>query len=145
MTRINKNINVFIHSSACQVSRIVRKPDLCLCENKGADQLRGNREADQCLCFRYTDSIFPLLLISYFKLLARFCDCTGRFVSDLVVNPEDRFSHVAAQVILSAHIIIEHIFFKTRAYTEILRKKNHASSFPIHYYFYTYRTRNNSS
>ena len=36
----------------------------CLCENKGADQLRGNREADQRLCFRYTDSIFPLLLIS---------------------------------------------------------------------------------
>ena len=28
----------------------------CICENKGADQLRGNREADQQLCFRYTDS-----------------------------------------------------------------------------------------
>ena len=27
-----------------------------LCENKDADQLRGNREADQRLCFRYTDS-----------------------------------------------------------------------------------------
>ena len=25
-------------------------------ENKDADQLRGNREADQRLCFRYTDS-----------------------------------------------------------------------------------------
>ena len=47
-----------------KMSRIVRKPDFCLCENKGADQLRGNREADQRLCFRYTDSIFPLLLIS---------------------------------------------------------------------------------
>ena len=46
------------------MSRIVRKPDFCLCENKGADQLRGNREADQRLCFRYTDSTFPLLLIS---------------------------------------------------------------------------------
>ena len=45
------------------MSRIVRKPDFCLCEKKGADQLRGNREADQRLCFRYTDSIFPLLLI----------------------------------------------------------------------------------
>ena len=30
-------------------------------ENKGADQLRSNREADQRLCFRYTDSIVPLL------------------------------------------------------------------------------------
>ena len=47
-----------------KVSRIVRKLDFCLGENKGADQLRGNREADQRLCFRYTDSIFPLLLKS---------------------------------------------------------------------------------
>ena len=30
-------------------------------ENKGADQLRGNREADQRLCFRYTDSTIFLL------------------------------------------------------------------------------------
>ena len=33
----------------------------CICENKDADQLRGNREADQRLCFRYTDSTIPLL------------------------------------------------------------------------------------
>ena len=35
------------------LSRVVRKPDICICENKDADQLRGNREADQRLCFRY--------------------------------------------------------------------------------------------
>ena len=39
----------------------MRKPVFCICENKDADQLRGNREADQRLCFRYTDSTFPLL------------------------------------------------------------------------------------
>ena len=39
----------------------MRKPDFCLCENKGADQLRSNCEADQRLCFRYTDSTIPLL------------------------------------------------------------------------------------
>ena len=56
----------------------MRKPDFCLCENKDtdqprgnredadsenkdADQLRGDREADQRLCFRYTDSTIPLL------------------------------------------------------------------------------------
>ena len=33
----------------------------CICENKDADQLRGNREADQRLCFRYMDSTIPLL------------------------------------------------------------------------------------
>ena len=42
----------------------MRKPDFCLGENKGADQLRGNREADQRLCFRYSDSTIPLLLKS---------------------------------------------------------------------------------
>ena len=26
-------------------------PAFCICENKGADQLRGNRETDQPLCF----------------------------------------------------------------------------------------------
>ena len=43
------------------LSRVVRKPAFCICENKGADQLRGNREADQRLCFRYIDSTIPLL------------------------------------------------------------------------------------
>ena len=37
----------------------MRKPAFCICENKDADQLRGNREADQRLCFRYTDSTIP--------------------------------------------------------------------------------------
>ena len=40
------------------------KPTICIGENKGADQLRGNREADQRLCFRYSDSAIPLLLKS---------------------------------------------------------------------------------
>ena len=48
-------------SSVNNLSRDVRKPDFCICENKDADQLRGNREADQRLCFRYTDSTIPLL------------------------------------------------------------------------------------
>ena len=30
-------------------------------DNKGADQLRSNGEADQRLCFHYTDSTIPLL------------------------------------------------------------------------------------
>ena len=38
------------------------KPAFCICENKDADQLcDGNREADQRLCFRYTDSTIHLL------------------------------------------------------------------------------------
>ena len=40
------------------------KPTICLGENKGADQLRSNCEADQRLCFRYTDSALPIILKS---------------------------------------------------------------------------------
>ena len=43
------------------VSLVMRKPAFCICENKDADQLRGNCEADQRLCFSYTDSTIPLL------------------------------------------------------------------------------------
>ena len=41
-----------------EMSRVMRKPTFCICENKDADQLRGY---DQRLCFRYIDSAIPLL------------------------------------------------------------------------------------
>ena len=37
------------------------KPFFCICQNKGADQLRSNCTADQRLCFCNTDSTIPLL------------------------------------------------------------------------------------
>ena len=43
------------------MSHVMRKPTFCICKNKDADQLRGDREADQRLCFRYWDSTIPLL------------------------------------------------------------------------------------
>ena len=46
--------------SLCNMSRLVRKPAFCICENKEAD----NCEADQRLCFRYIDSTIPLLFKS---------------------------------------------------------------------------------
>ena len=39
----------------------MRKPAFCIGENKAADQLCGNRTANQRLCFRYTDKTIPLL------------------------------------------------------------------------------------
>ena len=56
-----QNYVCFIENFFSQMSAVVRKPAFCICENKDADQLRGNREADQRLCFRYTDSTIPLL------------------------------------------------------------------------------------
>ena len=57
------------------LSRPMGKQTICIGENKDADQLRGNREADQRLCFRYKDSTIPLLLeyeISSFQLFSVF-------------------------------------------------------------------------
>ena len=53
----NKQTNIVQHN----MSRLMGKPTICKCENKCADQLRGNHEADQRLCIRYTDSTIPLL------------------------------------------------------------------------------------
>ena len=78
----------------------MRKPDFRICEKKAADQLRGNCEADQRLCFFYTDSTIPLLPKSkIFKPVATFCGFTARFVLDLVGNPEDGFSHDEAHLV----------------------------------------------
>ena len=68
---------------------VMRRPDFCLCENKGADQLCSNCTADLISVFVYATQISIL------------CSCTGRFVSDLVGDPEDRFSHIAAQMVAS--------------------------------------------
>ena len=78
----------------------MRKPEFCICENKDADQLRGNREADQRLCFRYTDSTIPLLPNS---------EISSLYPSSVAVqpglcgtwseNPDDRFSHNEANLI----------------------------------------------
>ena len=57
-------IHVLLSLDMFQMSRIVRKPDFCLCKNKGTDQLRSNCEADQRLCFRHSDSTIPLVLKS---------------------------------------------------------------------------------
>ena len=40
------------------LSRAMRKPGFCICENKGENQLRDNHAADQQgICFRYIDSV----------------------------------------------------------------------------------------
>ena len=61
----------------------------------------SSRMMCQRLCFRYMDSTIPLLpsVIRNFNLLAIFCECTARFVSDLVGNPNCWFSHAPAHFI----------------------------------------------
>ena len=76
------------------------KPTICLCENKGADQLRSNCEADQRLCFRYTDSVIPLLLKSEISSFFYRPVCVGP-----VRKPQCWFSHEAAQI-LQYYVIV---------------------------------------
>ena len=62
--RYRKLVGLSDDVSCVQMSHPMGKPTICIGENKGADQLRGTRDADQRLCFRYTDSTIPLLLKS---------------------------------------------------------------------------------
>ena len=50
-----------LRSAQSDLSRVIRKPDICTCKNKDAYQLRSNCAADQRLCFCYTDRTIPLL------------------------------------------------------------------------------------
>ena len=79
------------------MSRPIGKPTICLGENKDADQLRSNCEADERLCFRYMDNTIYLLSKSKISslqpssVLVHSSVCvrrfgTARFVSDLVGN-----------------------------------------------------------
>ena len=57
----------------------MRKPTICICENKDADYC----EADQRLCFRYSDSTVPLPLNPKFQASSSFL---GWFMLDLFGN-----------------------------------------------------------
>ena len=59
--------------------------------NKGADH---PAQFDQRLVVHCLDSIIHLVAIAE----PSFCGCAGRFVSYLVANPEDRFSHDEAHI-----------------------------------------------
>ena len=72
----------------------MRKPPFSRCENKGADQLRGDRATDQRLCLRYIDITITLLPKS--EISSLFYGCTARFLYDHVGNPQDRFSRDVA-------------------------------------------------
>ena len=78
------------------------KPTICLGKNKGADQLRSNCEADQRLCFRYSDSTIPKFQASSSFLCLYRSVCVGP-----VRKPHCWFSHEVAHIrVLEGPIII---------------------------------------
>ena len=77
------------------------KPDFCICENKGADQLHGNRVAYLSLCFPYIGSTIPLLPKSEFEDSSHLLWLYSQVCDRLVGNPKERFSHDAAHMVQS--------------------------------------------
>ena len=62
----------------------MRKPTICICESKGPDQLHSNFEADQRLCFRFSDStLVEVLMLELDGILASvfraWCLCANVF------------------------------------------------------------------
>ena len=77
------------------------KPTICICENKDADQLRGNREADHAFVFatRIVQFLFylnPKFQASSLLLLPYGSVCVGP-----VRKPHCWFSHEAAHLLCS--------------------------------------------
>ena len=78
------------------------KPTICIGENKDTDQLRGNREADQRLCFRHSDSKFLFYLSAKCQASSRSFLCLYRPVCvGPVRKPQCWFSHEVAQIIVN--------------------------------------------
>ena len=77
----------------------MENPTICICENKGADQLRGNHEADQCFVLSVPRiGQFLFFLDPKFQASSSFL-CLYRPVSvGPVRKPHYWFSHEAAQI-----------------------------------------------
>ena len=76
----------------------MRKLAFCICENKGADQLCGNRTTDQAFVFatQIVQSLF--FLNPKFQASSHLLWLYSPIMSDLVENSEDRFSHNEAHI-----------------------------------------------
>ena len=83
--------------NSCRIR--AEKQTFCICENKDADQLRGNREADPRLCFRFSDSTIPLLSKSKISSFSSHLLCLHRLGCVIHVwKPYCWFSHEVAQI-----------------------------------------------
>ena len=81
------------------MSRVMRKPAFCICE-KTKTQISFAVTVKLISAFVFATRIVHsfFFLNPKFQPLAIFCGYTGRFVWDLVGNPEDQFSHNEAQM-----------------------------------------------
>ena len=101
------SFNKLIIELPCCVSSLMKKPTICIGENKDADQLRSDCEADQRLCFRYTDSTVPgFFLNPKFQASGHLLCLYSPVCVGPVRKPNCWFSHEVAHM-LSNKLIIE--------------------------------------
>ena len=80
----------------------MRKPVLPSANNKGTDQRAHPRSLISTFVVRCLDGIIPLVSTPKISSLASFSCGAGWFESDLVADPEDRFSRDEAHIKLCA-------------------------------------------
>ena len=82
----------------------MRKPAFCICKNKDADQLCGNREADHSfvLATRIVQSLY--LLNPKFQASSNILKLYRLVYVRLVGNPKDKFSRDEAHISFSISI-----------------------------------------
>ena len=99
-------------------SRVKRNPAFSICENKGADHR---------LCSHYIDG--TILLLPKSEILTIICDCTVRFVSDLVGKPEDMFSrdeaHIKSYEPFYNIILVEPLYERISYVTNVIGTRNY--------------------
>ena len=91
---------------------VMRKPAFCICKNKNADQLSGNREADQrlrfCICKKYILPKSEFQVSSHFLwLYSPVCGGGGGvichilfYVIIMIGPPHDKTSNFCLQLIM---------------------------------------------
>ena len=96
------------------------KPTICVGENKGTDQLRSNCEANQRLCFHYSDSTIPLLLIKFpasssFTVLVQVGLCQTCSETTLLVFPRGGSNGLQNQ--MRCESIVSNVFLEHQVLT----------------------------
>ena len=77
----------------------MKKTVFCIYHAKTKGQISCKVNAQLIRALYFAPWIVQSLFLLNFKPLSIFCGCTARFVTDLVRNPEDRFSPDVAQSI----------------------------------------------
>ena len=103
-----------------KMSRLVGKPTICICENKGADQLRGNRKLISAFVFATRIVQFLFYLKPKFQASSSFLCMYRPVCVGPVRKPHCWFSHEEAQMLKSLSERLFHFFLLFFAKLSIL-------------------------